>query len=162
MGCRFLYRCTNYARTYYYGFSAGKNSTQGDKTKGFTDATNPNIADFGPYPVRVKETDVNRLAVPSLIHGNRESRDGAYTSGVPIALASGLGAMGTLFTGISLGVGIGTGIATSGIGAASSAGDTVGGFLDDVAPSNTINAVESSCRGITLTSEGVNTLFKVI
>ena len=136
------------------GTLPGKNSTQGDKTKGFTDATNPNIADFGPYPVRVQETDVNRLAVPSLIHGNRESRDGAYTSGVPIALASGLGAMGTLFTGISLGVGIGTGIATSGIGAASSAGDTVGGFLDDVAPSNTINAVEAAAaEGITLTSE---------
>ena len=58
--------------------------------------------------------------------------------------------MGTLFTGISLGVGIGTGIATSGIGATTSAGDTVGGFLDDVAPSNTINGLTNSiAEGIT-------------
>ena len=73
------------------GTLPGKNSIQGDKTKGFTDATHPALADFGPYPVRVQETDVNRLAVPSLIHGNRETRDGAYTKDVPIALASGLG-----------------------------------------------------------------------
>ena len=55
--------------------------------------------------------------------------------------------MGTLFTGISLGVGIGTGaFQTSGIGGFLS-GDTVGGFLDDVAPSNTINAVDISDSG---------------
>ena len=140
------------------GTLPGKNSTQGDKTKGFTDATHPALADFGPYPIRIQETDVNRLAVPSLIHGNREARDGAYTSGVPIALASGLGAMGTLFTGINLGVGIGTGIATSGIGATT--GNTqVGGFLSDI-KQGPLDGVSKSI-GDGITSEGIrNALYE--
>ena len=93
------------------------------------------ISDFGPYPLRVKETDVNRLAVPSLIHGNRETRDGAYTSGVPIALASGLGLAGTLFSigGTALGLGV---------GAFQNA--TSGGFLSDFGVSDVTG--EGSCR----------------
>ena len=53
--------------------------------------------------------------------------------------------MGTLFTGISLGVGIGTGI-TSGIGATTQ--NTVGGFLDDIAPSNTDVTVDKFNAGV--------------
>ena len=135
------------------GTLPGKNSTQGDKTKGFTDATHPARADFGPYPIRVQETDVNRLAVPSLIHGNRETRDGSYTRGVPIALASGLGAMGTLFTGINLAVGVGTGVATSGIGA-TTGNTSVGGFVTDI-KEGAIDAVGTSV-GDGISKESIN------
>ena len=79
------------------GTLPGRNSVDRDKSKGFNDPTNEYISDFGPYPLRLNEPDVNRLGIPSLIHGNRETRDGAYTKDVPIALASGLGLAGTLF-----------------------------------------------------------------
>ena len=115
------------------GTLPGKNTTQGDKTKGFTDATHPALADFGPYPIRVQETDVNRLAVPSLIHGNRETRDGSYTSDVPIALAQGLGIGGTLFSAGGLLVGGFTNAMT-------------GGFLSDIAK-GALSPVESAVGG---------------
>ena len=121
------------------GTLPGKNSTQGDKTKGFTDATHPALADFGPYPVRVQETDVNRLAVPSLIHGNRETRDGSYTSDVPIALAQGLGIGGTLFSAGGLLVGGFTNAMT-------------GGFLSDIAK-GAISPVESAVGGADILSD---------
>ena len=91
------------------GTLPGRNSVDRDKSKGFNDPTNEYISDFGPYPLRLNEPDVNRLGIPSLIHGNRETRDGAYTKDVPIALASGLGLAGTLFSvgGTALGLGVG-------------------------------------------------------
>ena len=121
------------------GTLPGKNATQGDKTKGFTDATHPALADFGPYPVRVQETDVNRLAVPSLIHGNRETRDGSYTSDVPIALAQGLGIGGTLFSAGGLLVGGFTNAMT-------------GGFLSDIAK-GTLSSAESAVGGADILSD---------
>jgi len=104
------------------GTLPGRNSVDRDKSKGFNDPTNEYTSDFGPYPLRLNEPDVNRLGIPSLIHGNRETRDGAYTKDVPIALASGLGLAGTLFSvgGTALGLGI---------GAFQNA--TSGGFLSD-------------------------------
>ena len=104
------------------GTLPGRNSVNRDKSKGFNDPTNEYTSDFGPYPLRLNEPDVNRLGIPSLIHGNRETRDGAYTKDVPIALASGLGLAGTLFSvgGTALGLGI---------GAFQNA--TSGGFLSD-------------------------------
>lgn len=91
------------------GTLPGRNSVDRDKSKGFNDPTNEYTSDFGPYPLRLNEPDVNRLGIPSLIHGNRETRDGAYTKDVPIALASGLGLTGTLFSvgGTALGLGVG-------------------------------------------------------
>ena len=91
------------------GTLPGRNSVDRDKSKGFNDPTNEYTSDFGPYPLRLNEPDVNRLGIPSLIHGNRETRDGAYTNNVPIALASGLGVAGTLFSvgGTALGLGVG-------------------------------------------------------
>jgi len=91
------------------GTLPGRNAVDRDKSKGFNDPTNEYVSDFGPYPLRLNEPDVSRLAVPSLIHGNREVRDGAYTKDVPIALASGLGLAGTLFSigGTALGLGVG-------------------------------------------------------
>tara|TARA_B100001778_G_scaffold26452_1_gene19372 strand:- start:21 stop:2744 length:2724 start_codon:yes stop_codon:yes gene_type:complete len=104
------------------GTLPGRNSVDRDKSKGFNDPTNEYTSDFGPYPLRLNEPDVNRLGIPSLIHGNRETRDGAYTKDVPIALASGLGLAGTLFSigGTALGLGV---------GAFQNA--TSGGFLSD-------------------------------
>ena len=99
------------------GTLPGRNSVDRDKSKGFNDPTNEYISDFGPYPLRLNEPDVNRLGIPSLIHGNRETRDGAYTKDVPIALASGLGLAGTLFSVGSTALGLGVGAfqnATSG------------------------------------------------
>ena len=91
------------------GTLPGRNSVDRDKSKGFSDPTDEYTSDFGPYPLRLNEPDVNRLGIPSLIHGNRETRDGAYTKDVPIALASGLGLAGTLFSvgGTALGLGVG-------------------------------------------------------
>ena len=37
------------------------------------------------YPVRKEESDINRLAVPSVTHGNRSARDDAATLEVPLA-----------------------------------------------------------------------------
>ena len=99
------------------GTLPGRNSVDRDKSKGFNDPTNEYTSDFGPYPLRLNEPDVNRLGIPSLIHGNRETRDGAYTKDVPIALASGLGLTGTLFSVGSTALGLGVGAfqnATSG------------------------------------------------
>ena len=107
-----------------------------DKSKGFNDPTNEYISDFGPYPLRLNEPDVNRLGIPSLIHGNRETRDGAYTKDVPIALASGLGLAGTLF---SIG-GIGTWIRCW-----CNKMQRVGGFLSDFGVSD-VTGRTNSCR----------------
>lgn len=99
------------------GTLPGRNAVDRDKSKGFNDPTNEYVSDFGPYPLRLNEPDVSRLAVPSLIHGNREVRDGAYTKDVPIALANGLGLTGTLFSVGSTALGLGVGAfqnATSG------------------------------------------------
>ena len=99
------------------GTLPGRNSVDRDKSKGFSDPTDEYTSDFGPYPLRLNEPDVNRLGIPSLIHGNRETRDGAYTKDVPIALASGLGMAGTLFSVGSTALGLGVGAfqnATSG------------------------------------------------
>ena len=104
------------------GTLPGRNSVDRDKSKGFNDPTNEYTSDFGPYPLRLNEPDVNRLGIPSLIHGNRETRDGAYTKDVPIALASGLGLTGTLFSVGSTALGLG-------IGAFQNA--TSGGFLSN-------------------------------
>ena len=104
------------------GTLPGRNSVDRDKSKGFNDPTNEYTSDFGPYPLRLNEPDVNRLGIPSLIHGNRETRDGAYTKDVPIALANGLGLTGTLFSVGSTALGLG-------IGAFQNA--TSGGFLSN-------------------------------
>ena len=99
------------------GTLPGRNSVDRDKSKGFSDPTDEYTSDFGPYPLRLNEPDVNRLGIPSLIHGNRETRDGAYTKDVPIALASGLGMACTLFSVGSTALGLGVGAfqnATSG------------------------------------------------
>lgn len=65
------------------GTLPGKPSQKNNKEKGFND---PELReDFGPYPVRTSESDVNRLGVPSTTHGNREARDEAATLKIPLA-----------------------------------------------------------------------------
>ena len=133
------------------GTLPGRNSVDRDKSKGFNDPTNEYISDFGPYPLRLNEPDVNRLGIPSLIHGNRETRDGAYTKDVPIALASGLGLTGTLFSVGSTALGLG-------VGAFQNA--TSGGFLSnfDVAD---VTGEGSLAAGIDISDSGGSILGNV-
>ena len=133
------------------GTLPGRNSVDRDKSKGFNDPTNEYISDFGPYPLRLNEPDVNRLGIPSLIHGNRETRDGAYTKDVPIALASGLGLAGTLFSvgGTALGLGV---------GAFQNA--TSGGFLSDFGVSD-VTGEGSLAAGIDISDSGGSILGNV-
>ena len=125
------------------GTLPGRNSVDRDKSKGFNDPTNEYTSDFGPYPLRLNEPDVNRLGIPSLIHGNRETRDGAYTKDVPIALASGLGLTGTLFSVGSTALGLG-------VGAFQNA--TSGGFLSNFGVSD-VTGSNVLADGITETAK---------
>jgi hypothetical protein len=68
------------------GSLSGKPANLPDSSLGFNDPREE--PDYGPYPLRTGESDVNRLAVPSETHPNRETRDSSATLDVPIANSS--------------------------------------------------------------------------
>ena len=75
------------------GTLTGKPADVPDPLKGFNDPHSPDSEeeiyavepDYGPYPLRTGESDVNRLGVPSETHPNVELRDSQYTTEVPTA-----------------------------------------------------------------------------
>tara|TARA_Y100001970_G_scaffold84442_2_gene106589 strand:- start:234 stop:1307 length:1074 start_codon:yes stop_codon:yes gene_type:complete len=69
-------RPSGYSKT-----TTGFNDPGDNKDYGYFDKD----TDTHTYPVRIEESDINRLAVPSATHGNRGARDDSATLEVPLA-----------------------------------------------------------------------------